>query len=557
MRLNNERAPEQAPNTDQNSSRQRTNPKTSSFSDRAFIGHLSHELRTPMNGVIGMTELLARAPGLSTDFQHLVDDIQQSSGALWEVVSDFLDYAQLESGTLELVEEAFDPHSMVKGAVAHMAANAEQRLLEIAGYVDPGVTHNFTGDFSRMRQALVSLIAAAIKLSRSGEIIVRARHGEATETAATLRLEVEAAGARVPTPKLQRLFEPFTLSDYSVSRRDAGTGLGLAVAQRLVQFMGGSMGVDLGPEDGCTLWMETGLTHRASTQLATTGAQPKLTNKRVLLVGENPRTGALILQQLQDLGLLAQQVSTGGLALDMLKDTKGGADAIDLVIIDRGVQGTDGLAIARSLEAEGLTNDVKLLLLSPFTEQGDPAELQGTAIACELVKPVPADRLATTLDALFSDQPHEERNPGDGGETEPTTSVKTPASVLVAEDNPVNRNLVKFTLEYAGYRVIEVENGQEAFTACKEEEVDLILMDCQMPLVDGCSAAGKIRAWEQELGRGGHIPIIAVTANALEDDRRKCLAAGMDDFLSKPFHHNELFRLLQQWLPPAAQGAEE
>ena len=557
MRLNDETAPKQVANADQDPNRERKGPTTSSFSDRAFIGHLSHELRTPMNGVIGMTELLARAPGLSSEFQHVLDDIQDSSGALWDVVSDFLDYAQLESGTLELVEEAFDPHSMVKGTVGHMAANAEHRLMEIAGYVDPNVTHSFAGDFSRMRQALLSLIAAAIKLSRSGEIIVRARCGQETESAATLRLEVEAAGARVPTPKLQRLFEPFTLSDYSVSRRDAGTGLGLAVAQRLVRLMGGSMGVDPGPDDGCTLWLETGLTHRLDSEVQTTGLNPQLINKRAILITENPRTGALILQQLQDLGLHGEQVSSGATALDMLKNTRGGANAFDLVIVDRGLQGPDGLAIARRLESEGLTEEVKLVLLSPFTEQADPAELQGTVITCELVKPVPADRLSATLDALFAEPSHEERGSGVDEDTGPAASSHAPASVLVAEDNPVNRNLVKFTLEYAGYRVVEVENGQEAFSACKAEEFDLILMDCQMPLVDGCSAARKIRTWEQELGRGGHVPIIAVTANALEDDRRKCLAAGMDDFLSKPFHQNELYRILQQWLPPSAQGAEE
>ena len=160
MRVNNDKTPEKGLDAPQRSDP--STPTGASFSDRAFISHLSHELRTPMNGVIGMTELLARAPGLSNDFKHLVDDIQQSSGALWEVVSDFLDYAQLEAGTRELVQETFDPHSLVKGAVGHMAANAEQRLLEIAGYVEPGVTHSFSGDFSRIRQALMSLIAAAI-----------------------------------------------------------------------------------------------------------------------------------------------------------------------------------------------------------------------------------------------------------------------------------------------------------------------------------------------------------------------------------------------------------
>ena len=171
-----------------------------------------------------------------------------------------------------------------------------------------------------MRQALVSLIAAAIKLSRSGEIIVRARHGEETETAATLRLEVQAAGARVPTPKLQRLFEPFTLSDYSVSRRDAGTGLGLAVAERLVQLMGGSIGVDPGPNEGCTLWLETGLTPRAEAVAPVAGPNPKFAGKRVLLAMDNPRIGALILQQLQDAGLQGEQVRTSDNAIQTLKD---------------------------------------------------------------------------------------------------------------------------------------------------------------------------------------------------------------------------------------------
>ncbi len=557
MRRINEKAPGQSTDANQKPGNARPGGTRSSFSDRAFIGHLSHELRTPMNGVIGMTELLARAPGLTSEYRSLVDEIQQSSGALWDVVSDFLDYAQLESGTLKLVPETFDPHGMVKGAVGQMAANAEHMLLEIAGYVDPAVPHKFPGDGSRMRQALVSLIAAAIKLSRSGEIIVRARHGEETETAATLRLEVQAAGARVPTPKLQRLFEPFTLSDYSVSRRDAGTGLGLAVAERLVQLMGGSIGVDPGPNEGCTLWLETGLTPRAEAVAPVAGPNPKFAGKRVLLAMDNPRIGALILQQLQDAGLQGEQVRTSDNAIQTLKDRRGRSDAFDLAILDRGLLGLDGLALARSLESQGLTDEVKLLLLSPFTQHGDPAELKGTPIACELVKPVAADRLHATLDNLFLERPQEKREPEVRADIPAATSSSEPGNILVAEDNPVNRNLVKFTLEYAGYRVVEVENGQEAVNACKTQDFDLILMDCQMPLVDGCSASREIRAWEQGLARGRHVPIIAVTANALEDDRRKCLAAGMDDFLSKPFHQNDLFRLLQQWLPPSAKGGEK
>jgi len=557
MRWTNEEAPGQVTSRDQNPSGKRTASSTSSFSDRAFIGHLSHELRTPMNGVIGITELLSRMPGLSKEYRSLVDEIQQSSGALWDVVSDFLDYAQLESGTLALVREAFDPHSIVKGAVGQMASNAEHMLLEIAGHVDPAVPHSFTGDASRMRQALVSLIAAAIKLSRSGDIIVRARHGEETETAATLRFEVETAGARVPAPKLQRLFEPFTLSDYSVSRRDAGTGLGLTVAQRLVKLMGGSMGVDPGPDEGCTLWLETGLTPRSNADAPPTGLHSNLAGKRVLLAMENPHIGALLLQQLQDVGIHGEQVRTGESTIQMLKNRRGQADAFHLVILDRALLGLDGLALARSLESEGLSDDVQVLLLSPYTQQADPAELQETAIACELVKPVAVDRLYASLDALFSDRQHEERELREPADTRAATASSTPARILVAEDNPVNRNLVKFTLEYAGYQVVEVENGQEALTACKTDDFDLILMDCQMPLVDGCSAAQEIRAWEQGLGEGAHVPIIAVTANALEDDRRKCLAAGMDDFLSKPFHRDELFRLLQQWLKPSAQRNEE
>ena len=173
------------------------------------------------------------------------------------------------------------------------------------------------------------------------------------------------------------------------------------------------------------------------------------------------------------------------------------------------------------------------------------------------MKPVAADRLHATLDNLFLERPQEKREPEVRADIPAATSSSEPGNILVAEDNPVNRNLVKFTLEYAGYRVVEVENGQEAVNACKTQDFDLILMDCQMPLVDGCSASREIRVWEQGLAKGRHVPIIAVTANALEDDRRKCLAAGMDDFLSKPFHQNDLFRLLQQWLPPSAKGGEK
>ena len=520
----------------------------------AFLANMSHEIRTPMNGVLGMAELLA-ATELTETQRHYTSMVRRSGEHLLVIINDILDFSKVEAGKLTVEYINFNLRELLDDIENVFAPQAQSKGIEMEFAVANNIPLAICGDPNRLRQVIVNLLGNAVKFTEQGRIKVAVRVAEEDAQSARLRVEVHDTGIGVSREARAHIFDSFSQGDGSTTRKHGGTGLGLAISKQLVELMGGSIGVDNALGRGSVFWFTVQFDKRR-VDADDAGFQQKPTKGLRALVVDRQAESALALQRL--LARWHLQGSCAPSAADALRELHAAAargTPYDVALLDMGLDDIGGLALAAEIKSDPDISPVRLILLASERNAADQVQRRAAGVAFQLIKPV---REPDLYDCIVTPVRATE---GVGAATMPGASpAHTPARAparsragqrpraLLAEDNPVNVEVASAMLRGLGMEVACAANGEEALAAVRAGDYDLVLMDCMMPVMDGMAATAEIRRLEQQRGRARATPIVAITANALQGDRERCLAAGMDDYISKPFSQQALADTLGRWI---------
>jgi PAS domain S-box-containing protein len=515
----------------------------------AFLANMSHEIRTPLNAILGMTALTLDTRLTETQRDYL-STVKSSGEALLALINDILDFSKIEARHLDLEASPFDLRETVDDACRLLALRAAEKGLELACEVAPAVPEELVGDAGRLRQVLVNILGNAVKFTSRGEVVLRVAL-EHTGPEMTLHFSVSDTGIGIPPDKLAHIFQPFTQADSSTTRRYGGTGLGLAIAQRLVELMGGRLWVESEADRGSTFHFTAVFTSASAVAGAALVPRARgLEGLRVLVVDDNATNRRILEQMLLSWQMEPTTVPDATSALAALRQSTL-RDRFDVVITDCQMPDVDGFMLARDIRSDPRVRGTRIVMLTSMGRADDVAECQRMGLDAYLTKPVKHSDLLDTLVSLFGSSAR--RAPADVRRALPRPPRRL--HLLVAEDNAVNRQLVLTLLGKRGHVVHGVEDGQEAVEQASTVPFDAIVMDVQMPGMSGLEAAAAIR--EQERVSGRHVPIIALTAHAMRGDRERCIAAGMDGYLTKPIDVDDLVKTVERFAvgspPPSRQ----
>jgi PAS domain S-box-containing protein len=529
--------------------RARREAEEASRAKSEFLANMSHEIRTPMNGVIGMLEFALDTPLTPEQRDYLTTSLK-SAEALLTLLNDILDFSKIEAKRLDLEFIDFDLRNTVEDVAYILAKRAQDKGLEMACLIHSDVSSDLRGDPGRLRQILVNMVGNAIKFTEQGEVVIHADPVSDTRTHATVRFLVQDTGIGIPPERQAAIFERFTQVDGSTTRRYGGTGLGLTISKQLVEAMGGKIGVESELGKGSTFWFEVEFEKQAEEIVEQPPTPVDLLNLNILCIDDNATSRMILTKILTGFGCRVSAAESGHQGLEMLRTAHRAKDPYQLILLDMQMPGMDGEQTARAIKSDPTSQEIKIIVLTSMGERGDAKRMEALGCSAYLHKPVKQKMLSDAIIAVLGYKPPK------GGTGRLITrhtlaeQKRQGLRILLAEDNAINQKLAIILVQKAGYSVDAVENGEQVLEKIQKEQYNAVLMDVQMPVMDGFEATRRIRQWEA--GKG-HIPIIAMTAHALKGDRERCIEAGMDDYVSKPLQPQALITAIDRWV----RGKEE
>jgi signal transduction histidine kinase/PleD family two-component response regulator/HPt (histidine-containing phosphotransfer) domain-containing protein len=513
-----------------------------------FLATMSHEIRTPMNGVIGMIELL-KSTGLTSEQREFAATISQSAETLLSIINDILDFSKIEAGKLDLEKIDFDLRTTLEDMGDMLALKAQEKDLEYVCMIHHEVPSLLNGDPGRLRQIIVNLAGNAIKFTDNGEVVIRVFLESEDETHATIRFSVIDTGVGIPRDSIERLFDQFSQIDSSTTRKYGGTGLGLAISKRLSKMMGGQIGVESQVGRGSKFWFTAVFRKQSQTIDERTACHEDIREKHILIVDDNETNRCVLREQLTSWGCRHKEVSSGTEALEILRRAVIDNDPFEIAIIDMQMPEMDGETLGQKIKQDPDLKNTKLVMMTSVGKRGDAKRFEDIGFAAYLTKPVKQSQFYDCLSLVSGMQKHP---PDDQSAVIVTRHSiaeyqKHGIRILLAEDNEINQRVTLGILKNFGYRTDVVSNGKEALEAMAGIPYDIVLMDCQMPKMDGYAATKEIRSSRSKV-LNPKVPIIAMTAHAMKGDREKCLAAGMDDYIPKPINPEKFPKVIEKWL---------